>query len=210
MNFAKRIALGCGSLLLVSGGSLFAGQEPGVRYEEAPVVDVEPIVRVVRVQRPRRECWDETAYEQPAQPSHGYQGYGSRHSGHRASTAGPTIAGGLVGGVIGRQFGSGDGRDAMTLVGTLIGAAVANDRATARNHYRNSGYRNAAYEEERRPVTVERCRVDTESFEEERIEGYNVTYEYHGETYEMRMAEPPRGETIKLRVHATPVRDSDY
>ena len=30
----------------------------------------------------------------------------------------------VIGGVIGRQFGSGDGRDAMTVVGTLVGAAI--------------------------------------------------------------------------------------
>ncbi len=209
MNFAKRMALGCGSVLLVSAGSLLAAQEPGVRYEEARILAVEPIVRVVRVQRPRRECWDEVAYEEPRR-DHRYRGYGSRYSNHRAGTAGPTIAGGLIGGVLGRQFGSGKGRDAMTLVGTLVGAAVANDRATARRSYGNSGYQTAAYEEERRPVTVERCRVDTESFEEERVEGYNVSYEYQGETYSMRMAEPPRGETIKLRVHATPVHEYDY
>ena len=207
MNFARRLALGCSTVLLVSWGSVFADREPGVRYEEAPVVNVEPIVRQVRVERPRRECWNEEVYEEHRGP-----GYGPGNAGHRRGTAGPTIAGGIVGGVIGRQFGSGSGRDAMTLLGTLVGAAVAGDRAQARNrYYGNAGYRNGGYEYERRPVTVERCRVDTETFEEERIDGYHVSYEYQGETYTLRMDEPPRGDTIRLRVHATPVRGGyDY
>lgn len=199
MDFGHRLALGCTTMLLVSG-SVFADHEPGVRYEQARVVDVEPIVRQVRVERPRRECWNEEVYEENPAP-----GYGPGNTGYRG-TAGPTIAGGIVGGVIGRQFGGGKGRDAMTLVGTLVGAAVAGGRAQARN-YANAGYRNSGYEYERRPVSVERCRVDTETFEEERIDGYNVSYEYQGETYTLRMKEPPRGDTIKLRVHATPVRD---
>ena len=28
-------------------------------YDEAQVVDVEPIMRVIRVSTPRQECWDE-------------------------------------------------------------------------------------------------------------------------------------------------------
>jgi len=206
MNFVQRLALGCSTGLLMIGGSVFADHEPGVRYEQARVVGVEPIVRQVRVERPRRECWNEEVYEE-----HRGRGHRPGNAGHRRSTAGPTIAGGIVGGVIGRQFGSGSGRDAMTVLGTLVGAAVASDRAQARNsYYGNAGYRNSGYEYERRPVSVERCRVDTETFEEERIDGYNVSYEYQGETYTLRMDEPPRGDTIKLRVHATPVRDYDY
>ena len=203
MGWVKRISLGCGGLLLA--GSVLADHEPGVRYEEAQVLDIEPIVRQVRVERPRRECWDEEVYDE--RPVRNYGRYGA--PGRRAGTAGPTIAGGIIGGVIGRQFGSGKGRDAMTLVGTLVGASIANDRAQARR-YGNRGYRDAGYEYERRPVTVERCRVDTETFSEERVEGYNVTYAYQGEEYTMRMDEPPRGDTIRLRVHATPVRDYDY
>lgn len=207
MNGVRKLALGLGTVLLAGLGNAYAEHEPGVRYEQARVVNVEPIVRHVRVERPRRECWNEEVYEE--HPAQGYrQGYGP---GHRRGTAGPTIAGGIVGGVLGRQFGSGKGRDAMTLVGTLIGAAVANDRSQARNgYYGNARSSGRDYDYERRPVSVERCRVDTESFEEERIDGYNVTYEFHGEDYTMRMDEPPRGDTIKLRVHATPVRDYDY
>ena len=198
MTRAKRVAGAVGGLVLTVSAAVAAADRPGTHYEYAPVVDVEPIVRVIRVQRPRQECWDEQVYDE--YPVQGYRGAGAPGP---VKAAGPTIVGGLIGGLIGRQFGSGDGRDGMTLVGTLVGAAVAGDRAR-RRHYAQS-YRSATYE--RRPVTVERCRTSTETFEEERIEGYDVTYEYRGELYTMRTAEPP-GSQVKLRVRAAPVRES--
>lgn len=182
-----------GSIALIASAAASAN-EPGVQYQYAPVVDVEPIVRLVRVERPRRECWNEEVYEEVPGPGHSYGRPGR-------GSAGATIAGGVVGGVIGRQFGGGKGRDAMTLFGTLVGAAIANDRSSRRA----AGYQSAThYDYERRPVTVERCRVDTESFEEERVEGYRVTYLYDGDTYTMRTREHP-GEQVKLRVAVRPV-----
>ena len=41
-------------------------------------------------------------------------------------SVGNTIAGAIVGGAIGNQFGSGSGRDAMTMLGAIVGADVAN------------------------------------------------------------------------------------
>ena len=194
----NKLAIGAAAgLLPLMAATAAASDRPGTRFEYAPVVDVKPIVRVIRVERPREECWDETVYEE--YPVGGRQHYGPRGKG----SAGATIAGGLIGGLVGRQFGGGSGRDGMTLVGTLVGAAIASDRARGRQAYGAPNYQGATYE--RRPVTVERCRMDTESFEEERIEGYLVTYEYGGEQYTMRTAEPP-GDQIKLRVSATPVR----
>ena len=99
-------------------GTAHAGP-PTVSFEYAPVVDVQPIVRVVQVERPRKECWQEEVYETVSTgPSHRPLG-----------SAGPTIAGGILGGVIGHQFGGGSGLDAMTALGALIGAAIASDRA---------------------------------------------------------------------------------
>ena len=196
MSVNKLAISAAASLLPLMAITAEASDRPESRFEYAPVVDVEPIVRVIRVERPREECWDETVYEE--YPVGG--GYRARAG---RGTAGATIAGGLIGGLVGRQFGGGSGRDGMTLVGTLVGAAIASDKARARHAYPGPGYQGATYE--RRPVTVERCRVDTESFEEERIEGYLVTYEYAGERYTMRTAEPP-GDQIKLRVTASPVR----
>ncbi len=95
----------------------------------ARVVDVEPLVRYVTVNRPREQCWNEVVRE----PVHPY------------GVAGVTAAGSVVGAAIGRQFGSGNDRDALTVLGAVAGGAVAHQRAV-----RNQGTRD---------VTVQRCEV---------------------------------------------------
>ena len=58
-------------------------------YVDARVVHVEPMYRTVRVEQPRRECWDEDVYvERP---------------GYRSHTG--VILGGIVGGVLGHELG---------------------------------------------------------------------------------------------------------
>ena len=60
---------------------------------------------------------------------------------------GQTAAGSIVGAAIGRQFGSGNDRDTLTVLGAVAGGAVAHRRAVV-----NAGY--AA-----RDVVVQRCEV---------------------------------------------------
>ena len=169
-----------GALAILSGLTVanVAAADYGPRTQTVfvPVLDVEPVVREVMVRRPREACWLETAVV----PDYRAQ--------RRA--AGAAIAGGLIGGVIGHQFGRGRGNDAMTLIGTLVGSAVASDAA----HRRSAG---AGYGRE---VTTERCEMVTESYPEERIDGYRVTYEYMGQRYETIMPQPPRGERVRLHV----------
>lgn len=166
---------------LLAAGTAAADRKHDTRYVYARVVDVDPIVRLVTVERPRRECWQETVYESAPEP------FGK---------AGVTLAGAIVGGAVGRQFGSGSGRDAMTLIGTLAGAAVANERAERRA----DAYRGGAV----RAVPVERCRVVGERVTEERVDGYRVTYQYAGRRYTMRTLEPPP-DRIRLQVDVRPV-----
>ncbi|MBB6092187.1 uncharacterized protein YcfJ [Povalibacter uvarum] len=145
-------------------------------YDYAPVVRSEPIVRQVRVETPRRECWDETVESRPhiSDPSVG----------------GRTLLGGIIGGVIGHQFGSGRGNDAATIAGAAIGAGVGYD--SARRAQGNSTQE-----------VVQRCEVRYEDQYEERIEGYRVTYEYNGREYTTRMAYDP-GAKIRVRVAVAP------
>jgi uncharacterized protein YcfJ len=161
---------------LAASSAMANGRGPS-DYVYARVVRVEPMVRLVTVQRPREECWDEVVYVADSRPR----------------VAGPAIAGGIIGGAIGRQFGGGSGRDALTVIGALAGSAVASERAA-----RNQAGRYA------RPTTVQRCEVTTRRFTEERIEGYRVTYQYRGRHYTMRTSEPP-GNRVRLRVNAVPV-----
>jgi uncharacterized protein YcfJ len=52
------------------------------------------------------------------------------------SNTGDTIAGAIIGGAMGNQFGGGSGKDAMTVLGAIVGADVAN-----RNSQNVTGYR---------------------------------------------------------------------
>ena len=151
-------------------------------YVYADVLDVEPIYRYVRVRTPHQECWDEQVQERPRRQ-------------HR-KTAVATVTGGVIGGAIGRQFGDGDGRDAMTILGAMIGSAVANDNANRRNH---EDY----YYDRPRVRTVERCTTRYTSREERRVEGYHVTYAYAGRQYMTRTARDP-GDRIRVRVAVVP------
>lgn len=193
---------------LLAGGPALADYDGGwhesrdrdAGYDYARVIDVDPIVRYVQVRTPVRECWEETRYHDTRYDHHGY---GERYrDAPRRSEAGATIAGGIIGGVIGRQFGGGSGRDAMTLVGTLVGAAIGNERVRRAEAYdRYEPY--AAYEREARPVT--RCETRYQAREEERIDGYRVTYRYNGQTYTTRTDYDP-GDRLRVRVAVTPVR----
>jgi uncharacterized protein YcfJ len=148
-------------------------------YEYANVVRTDPIVRQVRTETPRRECWDETRTVS-ADPHISEPGVGGR-----------TLLGGIIGGVIGHQFGSGRGRDAATVAGAAIGAGVGYDSARR------------VYGSRETDEVVQRCQVRYEDQYEERIEGYRVTYEYNGREYTTRMPYDP-GSQIRVRVAVSP------
>jgi uncharacterized protein YcfJ len=150
-------------------------------YRSAPavvsarVVDVEPLVRYVTVNRPHEECWNEVVRE-PVRP------YG---------VAGPTAAGSIVGAAIGRQFGSGNDRDALTVIGAVAGGVVARNRAL----------RNGAGAT--RDVAVQRCEVVNDRVTEQVVDGYLVTYRLDGRNYTMRTDRHP-GNYVELAVNARP------
>jgi uncharacterized protein YcfJ len=143
----------------------------------ARVVSARPIVRHVTVERPRQECWQDVEYR----------------SGDPGRVAATTLAGGIVGAAIGRQFGDGSGQDALTVLGGLAGSLVAHERAVRRSA-------GSAY-----AVPVERCAIVTERLTEQVIEGYDVVYEYRGRTYSMRTADHP-GSRVPLEMSLRPVR----
>ncbi|HLS82756.1 MAG TPA: glycine zipper 2TM domain-containing protein [Steroidobacter sp.] len=148
-------------------------------YDYARVVHAEPIVRQVRIETPRRECWDDVRYVE------------SRPHISDPSVGGRTLLGSVIGGVIGHQFGSGSGRDAATIAGAMIGAGVGYDSAARR-------YPAGAREE-----VVQRCDVRYQHEYEERIEGYHVTYLYNGREMTTRLPYDP-GDRIRVRVAVTP------
>ena len=144
-------------------------------YDYAPVTRVEPIVRQVRIETPRRECYDDVRYVESPAPQ----------------VAAHTLLGGIIGGVIGHQIGHGHGNDfATSRARRSVPASVitAPRAATARRRAR-------------KPCSAATCATSTTY--EERIDGYRVTYEYNGREYTTRMPYDP-GERIKVRVAVAP------
>lgn len=81
-------------------------------YAWARVTDVRPIVRMVTVNSPRRECWNEEVIVVQERGDPGAQ-----------------LVGALIGGFIGNQIGSGGGRRAATAAGALIGAQIGHNQS---------------------------------------------------------------------------------
>ena len=134
------------TLLLVIALPSEAGHK---RY--AKVIHVEPVYEVV--ERPHRHC---------------------RSSSRRTTTT--TLVGAIAGGVIGHQFGDGNGKVLATIAGSGIGAAVGHQVGRSSHHCHGSG-------------------EWVESFKY-----YKVAYLYHGEIHHTRTKKHP-GRRIKVKKH---------
>ena len=153
-------------------------------YDYAKVVDVQPLMRRIRVTTPQRECWDETRYDDRG-----------LRAGTRGTTGG-TLLGAVIGAAIGNQIGSGDGRRAATAAGAIIGAGVGRNQAERRQGQAGAYPPPRAY-------TVERCEVRYNEQWEERIDGYRVTYVYNGRRQVTELPYNP-GDRIRVRVDVSP------
>ncbi len=102
------------------------------------------------------------------------------HNQRKNNKTGSTLLGGIIGGAIGNKFGRGRGRDASTALGVLIGASIGANK-------QNSNQRNSCY-------------IETYYHNEQRMVGYDVTYEYKGEMYQTQMQDHP-GDRVRLRVN---------
>lgn len=146
------------------------------RYEEADVVDVEPIVETVQRIEPAERCWTEAV---PAAP--------------RVESATAPLIGALIGGAVGNAVGHKKrNKQVGAVIGALLGGSIAHDIA--------------AQEAARRPARSARREVcaTTERVERvERVVGYMVTYRHRGDIHRARMSTRP-GETIRVRVHVSP------
>ncbi len=170
--------------IVKSGVSLFAlamcampfGAQAGSFNDKASVVDVEEVQRTYTVRKPVEKCWTETVRVEKAGG-----GDGSFTN---------EIVGGLLGGVIGNQFGGGSGKDIATVGGAVLGASVAHDLEEKRPS-------SSHYEE------VERCETTYSKERRTEIDYYLVTYSYGGQNFRTRMKSDP-GSSIPVRVQVTP------
>jgi uncharacterized protein YcfJ len=155
----------------------------------ARVVDVDPIVRRVRVSSPQRECWNE---ERPVS------------SGPSRTEVRSTLVGGLIGAAAGYHISERTHlHDPIAVVGgSLIGAAIGNSigvqKAERRGEYRTVGYE-----------TVQRCQVSHREQWAEEIDGYRVTYVYRGREYVTQMPYDP-GQRIRVNVDVRPEFERRY
>lgn len=164
---------------LATAGAASAQRYYAPAYDYARVVDVDPIVERGRpVSR-------EVCYEEPVR-------YRDTRYYDRGGSATPMIAGAIIGGAVGNQFGSGSGRDAATVAGALLGGSIGRDHASRYDRY--DGYP-ASYRGVER-----RCRVETAYHGgRDRIVGYDVTYVYDGRTYHTQTDHHP-GRRIRIAV----------
>lgn len=149
-------------------------------YDYARVVDVDPLVERYRVAAPVQECWNETRYEDAR--------------GNGGNRNGATLLGGLVGAVIGNQFGHGSDRKVATVAGAVLGGAVGNQVGRS-----NEG----RYGDEAREYDVQRCATRHEDRYEERVVAYRVTYLYNGRRLQTELPYDP-GPRMRIAVAVRP------
>jgi len=173
------------SALALSSPAVYAGNKHHNKHDRhnssfqdtARVTHVEPIYKSIRVATPEREC--------------SHRSYRSSNYQQKSYTS--TIAGSIVGGVVGNQFGGGSGKKIMTVAGALLGGAVGRDLGYQPSH--TSNYNQG-----------EECRVTQRYHQEERIDGYYVTYRYQGQSYTTEMDRHP-GKRIPIEVSVRPGRN---
>ncbi len=164
-------------------------------YAYADVVDVEPIVKHRVVSRQREVCEDRDRYARRYHDQH-HEFDEPRYPDHGPSLA-RTVFGGLIGGLIGHQFGGGHGKQALTILGALAGSSIAKDSAR-----RNHNYRSYRYAQDRYRRGVECWTVNDEDIVKSH-DGYRVTYTYQGRRFVKHMNTYP-DDQIRVRVRVSP------
>jgi len=162
-------------IILAASASAIGYNSDGKIFE-ANVISANPVYRTIEINNPRQQCWEEAV----AIPQKQYE---SRT---------PEIVGALLGAAVGYQFGSGRGQDAAAVAGAVLGGSIARD--TKQKYRQPQG--GVRYEQ--------RCKTVDEYHTEERLEGYDVTYQYNGNLYTTRTRNDP-GSTIRVSVNVVPI-----
>jgi uncharacterized protein YcfJ len=150
------------------GATAFAGLKMMHKSPEyAQVLKVTPLTKTIHT--PRQDCHDETVtHQRPVKDEHQLMG---------------TVAGALVGGVIGHQIGGGTGRDIATVAGAAGGGYAGN--RIQKNLQDKDTY----------TTTEQKCATVYDS--SERRTGYEVRYRLNGQEATVKMDHDP-GERIPV------------
>ncbi|HLF30904.1 MAG TPA: glycine zipper 2TM domain-containing protein [Xanthomonadales bacterium] len=159
------------SLALVCAPAWAGHRQPG--YDYAKVVRATPLFETVRYPVDEQVCWEEQTWQR------------------RGPSAAPVVLGAVIGGVVGHQFGGGNGKAALTVAGAALGGTIG--AQVARDNYRGGAY----------PVVQTRCEIQRNWRTEERITAWDVAYRYRGNIYHTRTLENP-GRRIRVRVDVGP------
>ena len=146
----------------------------GSYTDVAKIISVDKIYKTNNIREPYQDCYIQEFYQADSDGS-----------------ATNEIVGGLFGGLIGNQFGGGDGKTAMTAAGALLGASLAHDdeRAKAKTG---------------RMVSKEVCETKYRTESKERLSHYQVKYEYDGRTFTYNTQSKPYTDTIRIDVNVSP------
>lgn len=176
-NLKKQVTMGL-AISLFGSGLYASAASAAITYHEADVLSSTPIYRTVEVSTPRQECWQEEVVRES-------------RSQYRSHT--PEILGAVIGGAIGNAVGHHKSNQRVgAVVGAVLGSSVARDISHANRS------RDVYYE------TVERCDTVYDTYQEERLVGYDVVYLYNNAEYTIRTQRDP-GATIRVRVNVEPV-----
>jgi uncharacterized protein YcfJ len=134
---------------------------PREQQEFARVIESRPVYEAANT---KEECWN---------PRAGH--FEERRDSHSSHNKTGTVAGAVVGGVVGHQFDNGSA--GATLGGALIGGLLGNQVDKSRNNDRQDD------------LDYSRCRVVSEGGRN--LQGYDVRYRYRGQEYTTRMAQAP-------------------
>jgi uncharacterized protein YcfJ len=151
-------------------------------HDWAKVVSSKPVYDAVRIVTPRTQCWTErVAYE---------------HHYHGARSPAPMIIGATFGGLLGHEIGhKGRSKRVGTVVGALLGGTIGHEIGRER--------RGRASDVRREYRDEERCETSEEVTWENALRGYDVTYRYHGRSYETQLAHDP-GDRIRVKIDVIP------
>lgn len=198
----KPLTLVCLVAALAVAGSVHAqSYRDDVRYEDDPyvreggydyarVVRVDPVIVREAGRGDDQRCYDRAAQDDGYRGGDGYGDGG--YAGTSPNPAGrslATVIGGVAGAVVGSRFGGGSGQLLGTAVGTMVGGVAGRQVYDANHGVARQG-------------TVRVCEPAPYD-ERERVDGYDVTYEYAGRTYRTHSDYNP-GERIRIRIEPAP------